>query len=983
MSAKSPDKAQQTKDDLSGSDAPVNSGTVACKPTPTGAIRTTVNDQNGTGVATVQITGPGAKPTDGGGLASFDALAPGKYTVTMTTPLTGTVADDFAPPKATSKQVTVKSGQTVPVAFQLIPRPTPTIVVADPKIVIVKHDYHGKKKPGVKAHRIAVKLGYDGTHDGVGELSCDHADQIKVFAKETDTSEKALPWSIKASNLKTTVWVEGAKESASVLGTELKLTLKNGTIPPKVVDATQKITCVLLQLNIYKMRPEDNSEPVVIDEGPKIDPGRAVIVQGATDKLLFAHRAKLAVMQAKPVDYTGKLVLKPLKDNLDLYGSAQEVPATGQVAVTGDALKLDNAGIDAVNGTIFWVQGKSKSGALGDAGWKVETEDVPDKEGDRVTMTAFKAELRIFKSRPADNSAPVQIADGDKLDKGRYVHKQDADNNHGRAQLIVRRLDPDGFAGKLGLSCWDLTHGPYTEAKSGAPKVKLFDAETKGSEFAFATEIDHPAKGGSPDLKKLWVEGATTSLALIDTQIRLDVKDVDLGCDRANATVVEFTKIKATIKSTPANTVRAGYPAPADHTFENTKYTEDFADGKNEPLVLMRNAQPDIALELTAKPDAPVDLDIQWKAVRNKDDKASIGGKNDLPTVTRDGADKRKAVLNANAKGSFRIRPYIDCNGVDEYSPMEPSIPLNLVLADVVVVADNSGGVTNNLTSVLGGGIVNVRNGTWPNTWPECTAAGGAGMVMELVADVTGGGANGRLGLDKVFGGLINMLRDNQIALTYTEPPPIGVLPVPPAVTYTVRNRYVLNRDVATGDYGGTPMFTPTDTAPSVLAFPVLDTGRGSGGLGGESATMGRSGGWDKQANRPVGIRYTLRCIDSPGRGFLLMHSTHATAQLTNIHYVQAFRANFCFWTNVTKARGTTGDAADRVYCAARTMNWETHGDWTLAWVGANPTLTNTNPHLIDVTAPHTLSPIGRAQDNGVECRPPSGITTAIAWETT
>ena len=982
MSAKDKGKAQQTKDDLSQDGGSVDGGP-GCKKDQCGAIRATVTDDNSTGVATIQVTGPGDQPTDGTGLAPFDNLAPGSYTVKVTTPLPDGVKDDFyLADKAASKKVKVAAGQTVPVTFQLKRRPTPTISADAPKIVIVKHDYHGKKKPGVKAHRIAVKLGYQGDHDGVGELSCAQADQIKVFEKENDTSAKTLPWSIKASGLKNkTVYVEGAKESAAVDGTELKLTLKNGTIPPKVDEATEKITCLLLQLNGYKARPEDNSDPEIMDEGPKIEPGRAIIVQGAADNLLFAHRAKLVLMQAKPVDYTGKLILKPIKDNLDLYGSTDEVPATGQATLSGGALKFDNATIDAASGITCFAQGKSKSNAMSDSGWKVEAVDVPDQEGDRVTMTAFKAELRIFKSQPADKSAAVQIADGDKLDTGRFVHKQDADNNHGRAKLVVRALEPAGFAGKLTLSCWDLTHNPYTEAKSGAPKVKLFSAETKGSEFAFGTDINHPAGAKPGDLKTLWVEGATTSTALIDTQIRLDVKDVDYGCDRANATVVEFTKIKATIKSTPANTVRAGYPAPDDHTYENTKYTEDFSDGKNEPLVLIRNAQPDIALELTALPDLPVDLDIQWKAVRNKDDKSSIGGKTDLPTVTRDGANKRKATLDTNARGSFRIRPYIDCNGVDEYSPKEPSIPLNLVLADVVFVADNSAGLNGNLTSAVGA-TVSVRNGTWPDTWAACIAAGGAGMTMELVADVIGGGADGRLGLKKVFGGLVNMLTDNQITLTYTEPPAAGPAPPPPA-TYTVRNRYVLNRDVATGDYGGTPMFKPTDTAPNVMTFPVLDTGRDSGGLGGESATMSRSGMWDKQANRPVGIRYTLRCIDSPGRGFLLAHSDHPTAQLTNIHYVQAFRANFCFWTNISKSRGTTGDPCDRVYSAARTMDWEAHGDWTVAWGGGGAALVNTNPHVIAISNPNTVSPIGRAQDNGVECRPPSGITTAIAWVTT
>ena len=259
-------------------------------------------------------------------------------------------------------------------------------------------------------------------------------------------------------------------------------------------------------------------------------------------------------------------------------------------------------------------------------------------------------------------------------------------------------------------------------------------------------------------------------------------------------------------------------------------------------------------------------------------------------------------------------------------------------------------------------------------------------MTMELIADVTGGGADGRLGLDSVFGGLVNMLTDNQITLTYTDiitAVPLGGA----AATLTVRNRYVLNLAAATGNYGGTAMFKPTDPAPNILAFPVLDTGRPSGGLGGESPTMTRSGGWDLQANRPVGIRYTLRCIDSPGRGFLLAHPSNANSRLTGVHYVQAFRANFCFWTNITHNRGTTGDACDRVYAAIRTMNWEAHGDWTIAWANAggvwNPTLTNTTPHDIQISNPATISPIGAADRNGVEVRPPSGITSAIAWVTT
>jgi hypothetical protein len=148
------------------------------------------------------------------------------------------------------------------------------------------------------------------------------------------------------------------------------------------------------------------------------------------------------------------------------------------------------------------------------------------------------------------------------------------------------------------------------------------------------------------------------------------------------------------------------------------------------------------------------------------------------------------------------------------------------------------------------------------------------------------------------------------------------------------------------------------------------------------------NGGFDPvPTNRPVGQRYTVRCIDSPKRVFRLQHPNHPNALLTGVHYEQRFRAHFCFWTNVTKKRAQTGDPADRVYSVVLMMDWAALGDWTIAWTSPagvwTPALANTNPHTISVTSRQSFTPIERAQDHGVEVRPPSGITTAIAWTTT
>jgi hypothetical protein len=146
---------------------------------------------------------------------------------------------------------------------------------------------------------------------------------------------------------------------------------------------------------------------------------------------------------------------------------------------------------------------------------------------------------------------------------------------------------------------------------------------------------------------------------------------------------------------------------------------------------------------------------------------------------------------------------------------------------------------------------------------------------------------------------------------------------------------------------------------------------------------MGRSGTWDLSVNRPVGQRWTLRCIDSPGRSFLAVHPNHPNALLTRIRYVQRFRAHFCFWTNIAANRGSSNDIAERVYSVKRLMDWAATGDWKVNSAGALPVLSVVKKHKIVVSGRSTIKPIGRAQDNGIEVRPPSGITQAISWETT
>ncbi|MBV9354854.1 MAG: hypothetical protein JO023_04945, partial [Chloroflexi bacterium] len=395
----------------------------------------------------------------------------------------------------------------------------------------------------------------------------------------------------------------------------------------------------------------------------------------------------------------------------------------------------------------------------------------------------------------------------------------------------------------------------------------------------------------------------------------------------------------------------------------------------NRPLVLMGHAQPDIHLAVTS---APTGLPLRWQAIRNPRDHASLGDRGAVPAVRPDAADARRADLDTNQKGSFSIRCYIDCNAMNTYSDGEPSIPLTLVLANARVVTDDS--VANSTPAVLSATVdgtgAGIGNGAFAPPGVALTAAhlAAAGMAMRLTLDVTGGGPDGRLGLDRVFVGLINNLQHVDIAAVYRDP-------AHPAADHHLANLYASNRTAATGRLDADFVFQPGDPAPAPLVWPVLDTGRDDPGTGGESATMTRSLA-HSSIPRPVGERWTSACLDSPGRTLPMAHPVHASALLQHVRYHQEFTAYFCLWTNVTCTRAATGDPADRLYSVVRIIPWEILGEWEVDHA-PSLALRATVPH--QVRAPRsrrtTVDPAGRAQDHGVEVRPPAGISQVFAWD--
>lgn len=426
---------------------------------------------------------------------------------------------------------------------------------------------------------------------------------------------------------------------------------------------------------------------------------------------------------------------------------------------------------------------------------------------------------------------------------------------------------------------------------------------------------------GAANTKVVEVKGDTISGAVDDAELKVEyTHSGKKDSDSVKLTVYAITDIKAKIKSTPRLTARAGRANPADYNFTSTETAEAMAVGKC--LVLMKGKLQDVDLEATV---SPATTPIGWDVKRAGDDSAKLGKA--TPTVTRDGGNFRKATLKTDERGSFYVRAFGDCKGTNKFQASEAFRLLPLVLVEAKLHRSRSRTHTGHITATVGGGSFRLRTGSFNIAAPNTEA-----IHMNATVDVVSGGPNGRRHLDRVFAGWINNERANEnIRASYAGP-------------HSRFSIFASNRTSATGA-GNT--FIPGDPAPALVAPPLLDSGRGSPGTGGETATLTRSRVKSK-TNRSLGQRWIVESVDSPGDSAPLTHPHFGTA-LNRYHFELFFSTALAFWTNVSGVSGASGDIADRVYAVIQDYHWDMRGEWTVSALGV---VTNVTPMSVAISGP-------------------------------
>jgi hypothetical protein len=522
-----------------------------------------------------------------------------------------------------------------------------------------------------------------------------------------------------------------------------------------------------------------------------------------------------------------------------------------------------------------------------------------------------------------------------KLNPGRFVHVQDPGNHHGRALIIVRRVQPDDWQGRL-------------EVRPSDARVGVFLNETGGAALATPIVFLHgpafPAAG-----QKRWLQGLSVSGGLRDTGVRLAIPEVDDRCDEVAVTVVRFRNFQATIPVTPARTARAGIAAPAPHVFQTgttpaiaaSDFDEDY--GANPPLVLVEGSilagQP---IELAVQVDpAGAAVPVSWKAIRDRrpapdgDDPKVIALSPSPPTVARNSGNRLRATLRANSVGSFHVCPFIDCNGNNNFDfsdasgnriDREPYFMMNLVLIRVkgktnASVAGASASVVPAAPTSATGCAVNSGG------WVPATAA----AYSTATVTVIGGGGNGRRGLDRLFAGWSQHI--DQTSTSASTPKGLDifaryqVVPAPPPpAPRSHREFFIFTRSGAAGTVFGPPPAAP----PAVDRCPVLDcSNTASGGTGGDTGT-GQWGGTGPfttpipKTAAPIGEEWTVDTLDSPSVGLPAAHDGGLPGVMVQFRFNIDFRLDLVFWTNNTVVAGSPvlGNPADRLYSSVQTNRW-------------------------------------------------------------
>ena len=348
----------------------------------------------------------------------------------------------------------------------------------------------------------------------------------------------------------------------------------------------------------------------------------------------------------------------------------------------------------------------------------------------------------------------------------------------------------------------------------------------------------------------------------------------------ARVTIVEIKQITSTVSHVRNRDTCSNKQADfADDTMTFTNSSTDFA--ANPPLALARKTQ-DVTLACTSMPPA-TDPDVQsvlkWSVKRNP-------GSGGTPSLTPNGAN---ATLGTDEQGSFNVACYADTNSNSQVDTDESQINMNLALVGIQITS-SSPAAHGTLLSQLSpsASFVSISSAD-----PACAGSNGCGFQFANTGQaafyvgtnvtLTGGGADGKLGVDQIVVFYFQNFRNDTFQSNHSSGLISGIL----GGDRTIKEVYACDPTDTTGNttLGG---FTAICSGSRALqSYPVIDSNSAypNGGI--------TPGGVIDRQETNVGDSSTrkIEWIDSPAFGDPVAHTCDTSKIINGTSGVNAFVA--------------------------------------------------------------------------------------------
>lgn len=586
-----------------------------------------------------------------------------------------------------------------------------------------------------------------------------------------------------------------------------------------------------------------------------------------------------------------------------------------------------------------------------------------DDERAVLKLTAVKLTLDVHEVHtPFDGPSrddPPALSKAAKRNPGRQVMVQNAGGTHERAMLIAK-VEPDDFEGKLSL------------LRRGADgQVRVFDARSGG-----AAVLDAGDRGrfkAAPGGKKLWAEGSQVSRALRDVRLGLGVDGGQDFGDHVRMTAVKLD-LEVSVPVTPHKTKRLKHMGVTDYNMPER--TTHFArHGKdwdaNPPLVLLHGSVIDdpglgdverdalaAPIKLIATSDLPGGGTLKARVRRASDDSGAVKGAspNDVPTFDR--ADKTNMKLLTDAVGSFRVHVFVDDDDSGTLDGTKVSVCLNLVLVKARLVEDRTVVTSEHCKCKRSGNDIVMRTHGYSKESfgyvdddPD-KEGDKVPLHLKVIVELIGGGADGKRGLDKVYGGWVNNITKDETGARYGK-----------ALNVQCESAVMYLHQTGPGTYDVPVPFGEDE--------PVLDKagfGRGGGGKACLSTSEPRALLLSKALpGVATGCRAVVQALDAPSTGWDRFHIVTPALPIVQLWIHVEFVAYLCLWTS---DEGYDRGRGSGLYGVLQSVKWRVKGKYDANSKKAKHTVTPLTVTIRATTTPAALVP---ACSTNVEVRNPTG----------